>query len=113
MYCPLGGTSLLPNTVYQRKVTSTQPNYNDKVYFGFAENSFKDRYYNRTKSFTQEDYANDIELSKKYWEIERNNFIPKVTWSIVRECPPYRLNKMNCYLGLNKNSRLIRLNETT
>ena len=64
-YCPLGGTSFLTNTVYQRKVTSTQPNYNGKVYFGVAEKSFKDRYYNRTKSFTQEDYANDIKLSKK------------------------------------------------
>ena len=42
MYCPLGGKGLLPNTVYQGKITSIQPNYEDKVYFGVAEKSFKD-----------------------------------------------------------------------
>ena len=43
------------------------------------------RFYNHTKSFTHEDYANDKELSKEYWEIKSNNFIPKITWSIVRK----------------------------
>ena len=41
-------------------------------------------------------------LSKEYWDIKRNNFIPKVTWSIVRECPPYSLSKRKCYLCLNE-----------
>ena len=41
-YCPLGGKCLSPDIVYQGKITSTQPNYNDKVYFGVAEKSFKD-----------------------------------------------------------------------
>ena len=40
--CPLGGTCLSPNIVYQGKITSTQPNYNDKVYFGVSEKSFED-----------------------------------------------------------------------
>ena len=65
-YCPLFGTYLSPNIVYQGKITSSQPNYNDNVYFGVAEKSFKDRFYNHTKSFTHEDYANDTELSKGY-----------------------------------------------
>ena len=38
---------------------------------------------------------------REYWDIKRNNFIPKVTWSIVRECPPYSLRKRKCYLCLN------------
>ena len=40
-YYPLGGTGkcLSPNTVYQGKITSIQPNYKDKVYFGVAEKS--------------------------------------------------------------------------
>ena len=41
-YCSLGGKCLSPNIVYQRKINSSQPNYNDKVYFGVAEKSFKD-----------------------------------------------------------------------
>ena len=36
-YCPLGGKCLSPNTVYQGKTTSIQPNYKDKVYFVTAE----------------------------------------------------------------------------
>ena len=41
-YCPLVGKCLSPNIVYLGKITSTQPNYNGKVYFGVAEKSFKD-----------------------------------------------------------------------
>ena len=100
--CPLGGKCLSPNIVYHGKTNSSQPNYNEKVDFGVAEKSFKDRFYNHAKSFTHEDYANDTELSKEYWDIKRNNFIPKVTWSIVRECPPYSLSKRKCYLCLNE-----------
>ena len=101
-YCPLGGKCLSPNIVYQGKINPSQPSYNEKVYFGVAEKSFKDRFYNHTKSFTHEDYTNDTELSKEYWDIKRNNFIPKVTWIIVRECPPYSLSKRKCYLCLNE-----------
>ena len=83
-YCPLDEKCLSPNIVYQGKITSSQPNYNDKVYFGVAEKSFKDRFYNHTKSFTHEHYANDAGQSKKYWDIKRSTFIPKVTWSVLR-----------------------------
>ena len=61
------------------KITSTPPNYNDKVYFGVTENSFKDRFYNHTKSFIHDDYARNTEFSKEYWEIKRSNFNSKVT----------------------------------
>ena len=33
---------LLPNIVYQGKLTSSQPTYTEKVYFGGTEKSFKD-----------------------------------------------------------------------
>ena len=63
---------------------------------------------NLIKSFTHEDYANDTELSGEYWDIKRNKFIPKVTWSIVRECLPYRLSKsyINKCRHLNKHTLL-------
>ena len=78
-YFPLGGKCLSPNIVYQGKINSSQPNYNEKVYFGVAEKSFKD----------------DTELSIEYWYIKRNK-------RIVRECPPYSLSKRKCYLCLNE-----------
>ena len=63
-YCPLDGKCLWPNIVYQGKINSSLPNYNAKVYFRLAEQSFKDKIH--IKSFTHEDYANDTELSKEY-----------------------------------------------
>ena len=63
-YCPLGEKYLSPNIVYQGniKLNSSEPKHNDKVYFGVAEKSFKDRFYNQNKSFTHKDYANGAEL---------------------------------------------------
>ena len=63
-YCILGEKCLSPNSVYQGKITSIQPNYKEKVYFGVVEKSLKDRFYSQTKSFTLEDYANDTEFPK-------------------------------------------------
>ena len=40
-YFPVGGKYLSPNTVYQGEITSIQPNYKDKVYFGVAEKVIK------------------------------------------------------------------------
>ena len=60
------------------------------------------RLYNHTISFTHQDYANDTELLKKYWEIRRNKFITKVTWSIVRECEPYNFCKRMSLMCLNE-----------
>ena len=58
-YCPLGGKCLSANIVYQGNITSTQLRYNDKVYLEVSEKSLKYRFYNHTKFFTHEDYAND------------------------------------------------------
>ena len=41
-YCLLCGKYLLPNIYCQRKITSSQPDYTEKVYFGVAEKYFKD-----------------------------------------------------------------------
>ena len=63
--------------------------------YGVAEKSFKD-------PFTHQDCVNETELSKEYWDNKRSNFIPKVTWSIARECPLYSLSKRKCYFCLNE-----------
>ena len=36
------------------------------------------------------------------WGMKRNNFIPKVTWGILREYPPYNLSKRKCYVSLKE-----------
>ena len=52
-YCPLGGKCLSPNIVYQGKINSSQPSYNEKVYFGVAEKSFKDPLHMKLMQMTQ------------------------------------------------------------
>ena len=82
--------------------TSNQLNYQQNVYIGTAETDFKHRFNNHTKSFNLEHYENDTELSKEYWTIKRNHFKPKVTWRIIRKCPPFHTTKRKCYLCLNE-----------
>ena len=66
------------HTFYQGKINSSQPNYNDKVYFGVAEKSFKDSttkpnpLHMKIMQMTQN-------CRKNTGDIKRNNFIPKVT----------------------------------
>ena len=90
-----------PNTVYLGKITSIQPNYKDKVYLGVAEKPFKDE--------DHEDYANDTEFSQEYWEIKRNNFIPKVTWRKVKwlVISVYRPPSQNSEYFLNELDKMI------
>ena len=98
-HCPLGGKCLPSNIVYQGKITSTQPNYNDKVYFGVAEKSFKDS--------TTAPNPLPMKIMQMTQNYRKNTgklkgaTIPKVTRSTVRECPPYSLNKRKWYLCLN------------
>ena len=83
-------------------LTSNQQNYKDKKYFGIAEESFKGRLYNHNLSFRNEFYKNDTELSKELWQIKMKNYTPKITWRIIRKCPPYNYNSRKCYLCLNE-----------
>ena len=48
------------------------------------------------------DYANKTKLLKEYWESKMSNFIPHVSWSIVRECSLYNLRYRKCSLCLNE-----------
>ena len=49
-HCPLGGKCLSSNIVYQGKITSSQPNYTEKVYFGVSETDSKIDYITTTNS---------------------------------------------------------------
>ena len=92
-YCLLGGKCLSLNTAYLRKITPIQPN------FGVAEKSLKD--------FTPNSLLLKItQMTKSFrnntGKIKGKTFIPKVTWSIVRECPPCNLSERKCQSSLNE-----------
>ena len=96
------GHCQIEEVVYESTLTSNQQNYKDKKYFGIVEESFKGRLYNHNLSFRNEFYKNDTELSKELWQIKMKNYTPKITWRIIRKCPPYNYNSRKCYLCLNE-----------
>ena len=75
----------------------------DKVYLGTAEEDFKKRYHNHTKSFRNKRYTNDTSLSKYIWEIkEKHQKNPSLKWSIVKKVPTYSNITKKCVLRLHK-----------
>ena len=53
--------------IYKTKVTSSNQNYQEKVYFGSCETTFKKRFSNHKKSFNLNEYKNETELSNEIW----------------------------------------------
>ena len=100
--CPLNGQCQIGEVVYESTLSSNQPNYKEKKYFGIAEESFKGRLYNHSLSFRNDLYKNDTELSKELWQIKMKNYTPEITWRIIRKCLPYNYNSRKCDLCLNE-----------
>ena len=98
--CPLNGQRQIGEVVYEGTLSSNQPNYKEKKYFGIAEESFKGRLYNHNLCFRNEFYKSDTELSKELWQMKMKNYSPKITWKIISLSYNYRIRK--CYLFLNE-----------
>ena len=100
--CPLEQKCITRNIVYKAKVTSGNRNYQEKVYFGSCETTFKKRFSNYQKSFNLNVYKNETGLSNKIWWIKSSVHHPKVKWEIVKKCIPYNQHTKRCLLCLNK-----------
>ena len=100
--CPLNEYCLTENVIYKASITSTETNYEPKVYIGLAETTFKKRYANHKKSMNHKKYENETELSKEYWKIKEHNHAPKLTWEIIKQSTPYNPSSKKCYLCLNE-----------
>ena len=48
-----------------------------------------------------------MELSKEYWTLERNHFIPKVMGRKIRKCAPFNTTKRKSYLCLNERLEIL------
>ena len=83
--CPLEQKCLTTNIVYKAKVTSSNQNYQEKVYFGSCETTFKKRFSNHKKSFNLKEYKNETELSNEIWRIKNPGHHPKVKWEIIKK----------------------------
>ena len=75
--CWLNGQCRIGEVLYEGTLSSNQRNYEEKKYFGIAEEYFEGRLYNHNLSFRKEFYKNDTELSKELWQIKIKNYTPK------------------------------------
>ena len=88
--------------VYKAKVTSSNQNYQEKVYFGSCETTFKKRFSNHKKSFNLKEDKNETELSNEIWQIKNSGHHPKVKWEIVKKYFPYIPQTKRSSLCLNE-----------
>ena len=100
--CPLNGDCLENNIVYEGTINCNKPNYKEKIYFGIAETSFKQRFSNHLKSFNIKKYRKETELSKEFWNIKESGFVPQIKWRIRRNVCAYNLENKQCQLCLNE-----------
>ena len=100
--CPLQQKCLITNTIYKACITSSEENYENKIYYGTSETIFKKQYANHKKSFNHQQYKNDTELSNEYWRMKNENKDPKVTWETLGIYQPYNRSTKRCMLCLNE-----------
>ena len=105
--CPLRGECLTENVFYEATVTSSIPNYGEKLYFGITEPPFKGRFNNHTKSFRNKKYSTETELSKEIWRIKERNADYEVHWKIRKLCPAYNRTTKKCMLCLNEKKDIL------
>ena len=69
VHYPLERKCLTTNTVHKAKVTSSNQNYQGKVYFSSCETTLKKRFLNHKQPFDLTEYKNETELSNEIWQI--------------------------------------------
>ena len=81
--------------VWDISVQHKQHSNPKKVYLVLAEGKFKkQRYYNHTQSFQNENYSNSTTLSSYVWKMwKTKNETPLLLWEIIRTAPLYKHNK--------------------
>ena len=97
--CPLNGNCLASNLIYRAEVTSSSPT---KSYIGLSGGSFKHRYNNHTKSFRNERYEKDTELSKCIWNLKRRGEIFFIKWNILKQSNTRIRKSGQCNLCLDE-----------
>ena len=101
--CPLQGSCMQENVVYQATVDTETTTEN---YVGLASN-FKERYRNHQTSFRHPQKRNETELSKHIWNLKDRKESSHVKWRILRTCKPYNNENKKCNLCLQEKYYII------
>ena len=104
---PVENKCLTKKVIYKAQVKNNK-NEDTKIYIGLSENSFKERYWNHTKSFRHDKYKNETVLSKYIWDLKENDAMPIVKWSFIKTIKG-KLNSNNCSLCFIEKFNIINL----
>lgn len=105
--CPLDGECLTSCIVYKAVITTENETL---TYLGASEGEFKSRYNNHTKSFRNNKYKNETELSKKIWILKENYIDYNLSWSIEARAFPYSCGTRRCDLCITEKVCILRAN---
>ena len=100
--CPLDGHCLSKNVFYEATLTADIENYGERLYKGIAATTWKERYGNHLKSFNDEKYEKETELSKEVWRIKRKNKRYAIKWRLIKQYPSYNPVTKRCILCLQE-----------
>ena len=100
--CPLNGQCLSSNVFYEATLSADIQNYGEKVYKGVTATTWKERYRNHLKSFNNEKYEKDTELSKEVWRIKRKSKEYRIKWRLIKQLPAYNPITKRCILCLKE-----------
>lgn len=99
--CPAKGECLTESVIYQAEcIASDRPE--KKIYIGLTSNQFKTRYRNHMKSFNNQKYENDTELSKYVWKLKSAKRPFSIIWSFLKKVPAYKPGSRRCSLCLEE-----------
>ena len=119
--CPLNGKCLTTKLIYYAGV-SKETNSDQKVYFGLAETTFKERYNNHKRDVKHIKYQYNTESTKYIWSLKNNIIKCNIQWKVVDKvysnanwtmCKLYLreklwiINHISDYNIMNKKSELI------
>ena len=109
--CPMNRNCLSASIVYKAEV-STCDTGDRKEYIGMTANSFKERFNNHKKSFNNEKYEKETELSKYIWKLKKNKKDYSVSWSILKRAPAFSPGRKRCNLCIEEKLCLMQGNAT-
>ena len=100
--CPLNGQCLAKGILYEAAVNSNIPGYEERLYKGITDRCFKERFKEHKKTFANQKYSNETELTKEIWRIKDEGGVPEIKWKILRKAQSYNPKTKRCALCLQE-----------
>ena len=79
------------------------------LYIGLSGGPFKSRYYSHIKSFKNEKYEKETELSKFIWHLKRKKETFTINWSILKKSNTNRRDSDQCNLCMDEKIEILRM----